>query len=82
MLMKGLSQEKGESKLGIVQPIVDNFVLPKGFNFNLDKGLVYTTVTLDRKVVSYASGIKIENNKIEFKRMQIQEYLNNIMGGK
>ena len=81
-LMKGLSKEKGESKLGIIQPLVDNFMIPKGFNFNLDKGLVYATVTFDRKVMSYIlANTKIENNKVQFDRMPIQQYLKNILKG-
>jgi len=80
-LMKGLSEEKGESKLGMVQPIVDNFMIPKGFNFNLDKGLVYTTVSFERKTVSYVTGVKVENNQIKFERMPIQEYLRKVTRG-
>ena len=35
--MKGLSEEKGKSKLGFTQRIVDNFNLPTGFYFNLEE---------------------------------------------
>jgi hypothetical protein len=79
-LMKGLSSTKGESKLGIAQPIVDNTMTVKGFNFNLDKGLVYTTVSFDRKIIGWLT-IGIDKNKIEFDRMAIQEYVRNIMSG-
>ena len=79
-LMKGLSEEQGESKLGIVQPIVDNSMLVKGFNFNLDKGLIYATVTLSRRAVGFIATVKDE--KVQFERMPIQVYLNNILGGK
>jgi hypothetical protein len=80
-LMKGLSEEKGKSKLGVAQPIVDNFMLPKRFSFNLDKGLVYTTVDIERKTVSKLMGISIKNDQIRFERIPIQEYLRKVAQG-
>ncbi len=76
-LMTGLSEEKGKSKLGAIgQFAMDNSMNVKGFNFNLDKGLVYTTVTLSRRVIGYLFGVKDE--KVEFERMPIQEYLRKV----
>lgn len=80
-LMKGLSEEKGKSKLGVAQPIVDNFMLPKRFSFNLDKGLVYTTVDIERKTVSKLMGVSIKNDQIRFERIPIQEYLRKVARG-
>ena len=77
-LMKGLSEEKGKSKLGVAQPIVDNFMLPKRFSFNLDKGLVYTTVDIERKTMSKLMGVSIRNDQIRFERIPIQEYLRKV----
>ncbi|MCX7678433.1 MAG: AsmA family protein [Spirochaetes bacterium] len=78
-LLKGLSSEKGRSKLGIAQYPVDNSMMVSGFNFNLDKGLVYTTVTFNRKAIGWLVGI--EQNKVQFERIKLQEYLRNILGG-
>ena len=78
-LLKGLSTEKGKSKLGIAQFPVDNSMMVDGFNFNLDKGLVYTTVSFRRKFLGFAVGV--EQNKIQFDRIKLQEYMRNILGG-
>jgi len=76
-LMKGLSQEKGKSKLGApVQFAVDNSMLIKGFDFRLDKGLVYTTVTFTRKALSLF--ITVDNSQVVFDRIPIQEYLRKV----
>lgn len=76
-LLKGLSTEKGKSKLGgIGQFAVDNTMNVKGFNFNLDKGLVYATVTFSRRAIGYLFGVKDE--KVEFERMPVQEYLRKV----
>ncbi len=76
-LMKGLSEEKGKSKLGSIgQFAMDNSMRVKGFNFRLDKGLMYTTVTLARGGIGYVFGIKDE--KIQFDRVPIQDYLSKV----
>lgn len=76
-LLKGLSEQKGESKLGgIGQFVVDNFQKVKGFNFTLDKGLVYTTVSLDRRLLGFLA--TFQDEKISFERMPIQEYLRKV----
>ncbi len=76
-LMKGLSEEKGKSKLGKpVQFTVDNSLLIKGFDFRLDKGLVYTDVYFKGKALSYL--INVENDRVSFERIPIQEYLRKV----
>ncbi len=76
-LMKGLSQEKGKSKLGKpVQFAVDNSLLIQSFDFRLDKGLVYTKVKFTGKALSYF--IKVENDEVLFDRIPIQEFLRKV----
>ena len=78
-LMKGLSTEKGKSKLGkIGQYTVDNSMKVKGFNFNLDKGNVYTRVTLGRRALSTLFTIK--DNTVEFERMPVKNIVEMIKG--
>lgn len=80
-LMRGLSEEKGKSKLGApVQFAVDNSMLIKGFDFRLDKGLVYTTVTFTRKMLSLF--VTVDNSKVSFERIPIQEYLRKVSEAK
>jgi len=76
-LMKGLSEEKGESKLGVTQKVVDHLNLPSGFYFNIDSGNVYATVTLKRKALGYFT-FHIEDDKIQYDRIPIKEYLGKI----
>ena len=78
-LMKGLSQEQGKSKLGPAQFIVDNSMKVSSFNFNLDKGLVYATVTMKRGLIGY--GIGVENNQIKFDRITVQEFIRKVKEG-
>jgi hypothetical protein len=75
-LMKGLSVEKGKSKLGAAQFAVDNTMKVESFNFNLDKGLVYTTVLFTKK--TFGLIIAVEEDKVEFDRIPIQEYLRKV----
>ncbi|MCL1833941.1 MAG: hypothetical protein FWG49_05495, partial [Leptospirales bacterium] len=75
-LMKGLSEEQGKSKLGApVQYVVDRS-MPKSFDFRLDNGLVYTTVEFSRNLLNLL--VRVENNKIEYDRIPIQEYLRKV----
>ncbi|MDY6935613.1 MAG: hypothetical protein SVZ03_15490 [Spirochaetota bacterium] len=78
-LLKGLNTEKGKSKLGMAQFVVDNSMDVEGFNFNLDKGLMYPTVTFSRKAIGFLFGI--ENNRVKYDRMPIQEYLRSVSKG-
>lgn len=76
-LMKGLSQEKGKSKLGQpVQFIVDNSMGIEGFDFKLDKGLAYPTVRLWRKVISVLA--VVDRSEVRFDRIPVQEYLRKV----
>jgi len=76
-LMKGLSQEKGKSKLGQpVQFIVDNSMGIEGFDFRLDKGLAYPTVRLWRKVISVLA--VVDRSEVKFDRIPVQEYLRKV----
>ncbi len=77
-LMKGLSETEGKSTLGIAQPVVDNTVTIKSFNFTLNKGLVYTTVKFNRKAIGYL--FNIQDDIINFERLTIQEYLRKVGG--
>lgn len=80
-LMRGLSEEKGKSKLGApVQFAVDNSMLIRGFDFRLDKGLVYTTVTFTRKALSLF--VTVDNSQVSFERIPIQEYLRKVSEAK
>jgi hypothetical protein len=80
-LMKGLNQEKGQSKLGKpVQFAVDNSLLIKSFDFRLDKGLVYTTVEFIRK--AFSALITVDKSKVTFDRIPIQEYLRKVKEAK
>lgn len=77
-LMKGLSPKKGNnSQDKITEFVLENSMYIKGFEFNLDKGLVYTTVPLKRGALGRVIGIY--EDRIEFERMPVQQYLRNIM---
>jgi len=78
-LFKGLSSQKGKSKLGALQPIVDNTLIPTKFNFILSNGLMYSTVYFKKKILGNLIGI--ENQKINFDRIPIQEYLRKVSKG-
>ena len=76
-LMKGLSEEQGKSKLGgPVQWIVDNAMGIKGFDFRLDRGLVYATVTFQRRGLSILG--TVDKSRVDFERIPIQEYLRKV----
>lgn len=77
-LMKGLEDEKGRSKIGTTQTIVDNTMSIRGFDFYMDGGNVYTTVQLDPRHVARASGIRIANNQIKYDRIPIQEFMRSV----
>jgi hypothetical protein len=75
--MKGLSEEQGKSKLGgPVQWIVDNAMGIKGFDFRLDRGLVYATVTFQRRGLSIFG--TVDKSRVDFERIPIQEYLRKV----
>jgi hypothetical protein len=78
-LMKAISEEEGESKLGPAQGVVDNSMLLDKFIFYIDKGNVYTTIKLKPKMLALVVGI--ENDEIKYERIPIQEFLSSISGG-
>jgi hypothetical protein len=74
--LRGLSEEQGKSKLGApVQFVVDRS-MPKSFDFRLDNGLVNTTVEFSRNILSML--VRVGDNKIEYDRIPIQEYLRKV----
>ncbi|MCU0821698.1 MAG: hypothetical protein MUC95_04395, partial [Spirochaetes bacterium] len=75
-LMKGLNEHKGESKLGVVQPVMDNVTTVRGLNYNLDMGLMYANVSFERRLLDFV--ITVE--EIHYDRISIQEYLNSLFG--
>ncbi len=76
-LMKGLSEEQGKSKLGTpVQWLIDNALGIKGFDFRLDRGLVYATVTFQRRGLSILG--TVDKSRVDFERIPIQEYLRKV----
>jgi AsmA family len=76
-LMKGLSEEKGKSKLGIAQPAVDYGSLPRAFNYYVDDGIMYVDVYFKSKVLGFLFGVK--DNHIRFDRVPVKEYIKSIM---
>jgi hypothetical protein len=74
-LFKGLSSERGRSKLGIAQLVYDNAVIPRAFNYTLDRGLMYATVTFRKKAIGMIVG---PEQTVEFDRMPLQEYLRKV----
>jgi len=62
-----------------VQPVLDNTMSVRSFNFNLDKGLIYARVLLARRVLGYI--FNIQDNRVDFERITIQEYLRKVKSG-
>jgi hypothetical protein len=77
-LMKGLSEQKGKSKLGIAQPAVDYGDIPSSFNYYVSEGTMYTDVYFKTKVVGYLL-FRIDDNHIRFDRMPVQEYVKGLL---
>jgi hypothetical protein len=78
-LLTGLNEEKGKSKLGIGQIAVDNSLKVKSFDFNLDRGLVYTTVHFQRNLFGYT--ISVKDEEVKYERMPVQEFLRKVREG-
>jgi hypothetical protein len=77
--MKGLSEKKGKSILGIAQPVVDNSMTIGEFNFDILNGLIYAKVSLKRRLLGNI--FRIKDDTIEFERIPIQEYLRKVRKG-
>ena len=69
-LMKGLSEEKGKSKLGPFGGLANRFT-PLSFDYFIDGGIMYATVKMPFLV-------PIENHEIKFDRVPVQEYLRKV----
>jgi hypothetical protein len=78
-LMKGLSEKKGKSILGIAQPVLDNSMTIREFNFDILNGLIYSKVSLNRRLLGNL--FRIKDDTIEFERIPIQEYLRKVRKG-
>jgi hypothetical protein len=77
-LMRGLSEEKGKSKLGVIaQTAVDYGSLPRAFNYYVDDGIMYADVYFKDKFLGYVFGVK--DNHIRFDRMPAKDYIKSIM---
>ncbi|MFW5771134.1 MAG: hypothetical protein ACOCX9_06830 [Spirochaetota bacterium] len=78
-LLTGLNREKGKSKLGIGQIAVDNSLRVESFDFNLESGLVYTTVHFQRNLFGYT--ISVKDEEVKYERMPVQEFLRKVREG-
>jgi len=78
-LLTGLNEEKGKSKLGIGQVAVDNSLRVESFDFNLDSGLMYTTVHFKRNLFGYT--ISVKDEEVKYERMPVQEFLRKVRKG-
>jgi len=75
-LFKGLNEERGKSKLGMAQFAVDNSLVITGFDFYLDKGLVYPTVFFRKKVLGVF--ITVNNEQVRYERIPVIEFFNRV----
>lgn len=77
-LMTALSKDQGESKLGASQVFVDNAMNLEKFEFFIEKGNVYATVKLEKKLITKLTASGVEGDEIKYERMPIQEFLSNM----
>lgn len=75
-LFKGLNEERGKSKLGMAQFAVDNSLVITGFDFYLDKGLVYPTVFFRKKVLGIF--VTVNNEEVRYERIPVIEFFNRV----
>ncbi|MGQ9842243.1 MAG: AsmA family protein [Spirochaetota bacterium] len=75
-LFKGLNEERGKSKLGMAQFAVDNSLVITGFDFYLDKGLVYPTVFFKKKV--FGIFVSVNNEQVRYERIPVIEFFNRV----
>ncbi len=78
-LLTGLNEEQGKSKLGIGQVAVDNSLSVESFDFNLDSGLMYTTVHFQRNLFGYT--ISVKDEEVKYERMPVQKFLRKVREG-
>lgn len=75
-LFKGINEERGKSKLGMAQFAVDNSLIITGFDFYLDKGLVYPTVLFRKKVLGVF--VTVNNERVRYERIPVIEFFNRV----
>ncbi|MCX8123015.1 MAG: AsmA family protein [Spirochaetes bacterium] len=75
-LFKGINEERGRSKLGMAQFAVDNSLIITGFDFYLDKGLVYPTVLFKKKVLGVF--VTVNNEQVRYERIPVVEFFNRV----
>ncbi len=75
-LFKGLNEERGKSKLGMAQFAVDNSLIISGFDFYIDKGLVYPTVVFKRKILGAV--VTVNNERVRYERIPVMEFFNKV----
>jgi len=51
----------------------------KSFDFNLDSGLMYTTVHFQRNLFGYT--ISVKDEEVKYERMPVQEFLRKVREG-
>ncbi|MEW6526737.1 MAG: AsmA family protein [Spirochaetota bacterium] len=75
-LFKGINEERGKSKLGMGQFAVDNSLIITGFDFYMDKGLVYPTVFFKKKVLGVF--VTVNNEQVRYERIPVVEFFNRV----
>lgn len=75
-LFKGINEERGKSKLGMAQFAVDNGLIITGFDFYMDKGLVYPTVFFRKKVLGVF--VTVNNEQVRYERIPVNEFFNRV----
>ncbi len=75
-LFKGINEERGKSKLGMAQFAVDNSLIITGFDFYIDKGLVYPTVLFRKKVLGVF--VTVNNERVRYERIPVIEFFNRV----
>jgi len=75
-LFKGINEERGKSKLGMGQFAVDNSLIITGFDFYVDKGLVYPTVFFKKKMLGIF--VTVNNEQVRYERIPVVEFFNRV----
>ncbi|MBN1499140.1 MAG: hypothetical protein JW982_03215 [Spirochaetes bacterium] len=78
-LMKGLTAKNKKSTVDIYTRFaMDNSLSVKNMFYSIENGNIYTTVNFTKRTLGFFVSIKEE--KIEFQRIPVQQYLNSILG--
>jgi len=62
--------------LGMAQFAVDNSLIISGFDFYIDKGLVYPTVVFKRKILGAV--VTVNNERVRYERIPVMEFFNKV----